>query len=48
VDRRCSGQVGGSLLFVFDHVTRGSPDSFPLFAAADGTLAVATLLLLLR
>jgi hypothetical protein len=37
----------GALLFVFDHVLRGSPDSFLLFAASDGTLAVVTLVALL-
>jgi hypothetical protein len=38
----------GALLFVFDHFTQGSPASFLLFAATDGTLALLTLALLLR
>jgi hypothetical protein len=38
----------GAVLFVADHVMRGSPSSFLLFAATDGTLAVVTLFLLLR
>jgi hypothetical protein len=41
-------KAAGSLLFVFDHFARGSPDSFLLFAATDGTLALATLVLLLQ
>ncbi len=39
---------GGSLLFVADHVLRGSPDVFLLFALTDGTLAVWTLWALRR
>ena len=38
----------GSALFVADHVLHGSPASFLLFAVTDGSLAVATLVLLLR
>ena len=38
----------GAALFVADHVARGSPTSFLLFAVTDGTLAVVTLALLLR
>ena len=38
----------GASLFVADHFLRGSPTSFLLFAASDGTLGVATLALLLR
>ena len=38
----------GAFLFVADHITRGSPPSFLLFAATDGTLALVTLFLLLR
>jgi hypothetical protein len=38
----------GAVLFVADHVLRGSPSSFLLFAATDGGLALVTLLLLLR
>jgi hypothetical protein len=38
----------GAALFVLDHFTEGSPAAFLLFAATDGTLALATLVLLLR
>jgi hypothetical protein len=38
----------GALVFVVDHFTEGSPISFLLFAATDGTLALLTLALLLR
>jgi hypothetical protein len=38
----------GAALFVGDHWLRGSPSSFLLFAATDGTLAVVTALALLR
>lgn len=38
----------GSALFVLDHFQHGSPASFLLFAATDGTLAAVTLALLLR
>ena len=38
----------GSLLFVVDHFANGSPASFLLFAATDGALALATLVLLSR
>lgn len=37
----------GAALFVADHFLRGSPTSFLLFAASDGTLGVVTLVLLL-
>jgi hypothetical protein len=33
----------GAALFVFDYLSRGSPASFLLFAASDGTLAALTL-----
>ncbi len=33
----------GALTFALDYVFRGSPSSFLLFAATDGTLAVLTL-----
>jgi hypothetical protein len=33
----------GALAFVLDHVLRGGPSSFLLFAASDGTLAALTL-----
>jgi hypothetical protein len=38
----------GAALFVLDHFTEGSPAAFLLFAATDGTLALATLALLCR
>jgi hypothetical protein len=38
----------GAVVFVLDYVYRGSPASFLLFAASDGTLALATLIALLR
>jgi hypothetical protein len=38
----------GALLFVLDHFTQGSPSTFLLFAATDGSLALLTLVLLLR
>jgi fermentation-respiration switch protein FrsA (DUF1100 family) len=38
----------GAVLFVADHLLRGSPSSFLLFAVTDGGLAVLTLALLLR
>src|SRR4029450_6800945 len=38
----------GAALFVVDHLLHGSPTSFLLFAACDGTLALLTLLALLR
>ena len=41
-------KAAGSLLFVVDHFARGSPDSFLLFAATDGTLAVITFAMLKR
>jgi hypothetical protein len=34
---------GGAALFILDYVYRGSPASFLLFAASDGTLALWTL-----
>ena len=37
----------GAATFVVDHVLRGSPQSFLLFAACDGVLAIATLFALL-
>jgi hypothetical protein len=38
----------GAALFVADHFLRGSPSSFLLFAATDGTLALVTLAALRR
>jgi hypothetical protein len=37
----------GAALFVADHLLRGSPTSFLLFAVSDGTLGLVTLALLL-
>lgn len=39
---------GGAAVFIADHLLNGSPSSFLLFAATDGTLALVTLLALLR
>jgi hypothetical protein len=38
----------GAATFLLDHVLRGSPASFLLFAASDGALALVTLWALLR
>lgn len=38
----------GAGLFVLDHLAHGSPRAFLLFAATDGTLALLTLVLLVR
>jgi hypothetical protein len=38
----------GAAVFLFDHVTEGSPRSFLLFAASDATLALLTAALLMR
>lgn len=38
----------GASLFVLDHVLRGSPTSFLLFAVSDGALGLLTLALLLK
>ena len=38
----------GSILFILDYLYRGSPASFLLFAAGDGSLALLTLWALLR
>jgi hypothetical protein len=38
----------GAAVFLFDHLLRGSPASFLLFAASDGTLALITLWALAR
>lgn len=38
----------GAVVFVLDHFLSGSPATFLLFAATDGTLAVLTLVLLAR
>jgi len=39
---------GGALMFILDYMLRGSPASFLLFAASDGTLALLTLWALLK
>lgn len=36
----------GAAVFILDYLRRGSPASFLLFAASDGTLAIATLWML--
>src|SRR5262245_11139919 len=36
----------GAALFLWDHLTQGSPSSFLLFVATDGCLALLTLVLL--
>ena len=38
----------GAIMFILDYAFRGSPASFLLFAASDGTLAVITLWALAR
>ncbi len=38
----------GALAFILDYLFRGSPASFLLFAASDGTLALLTFYALLR
>ncbi len=38
----------GALVFLVDHFTQGSPASFLLFVATDGSLALLTLVVLLR
>jgi hypothetical protein len=38
----------GVVVFVADHLLRGSPASYLVFAASDGTLALVTLALLVR
>lgn len=40
-------KFAGAALFLFDYFYRGSPKSFLLFAASDGTLAALTLYALL-
>jgi hypothetical protein len=41
-------KTGGALAFLLDYVFRHSPASFLLFAASDGTLALLTLIALIR
>jgi hypothetical protein len=40
-------KLAGSALFVLDHLMRGSPAAFLLFAVTDGLLGLVTLALLL-
>ena len=47
----CAGVLAkglGAALFLLDHFVNGSPSSFLLFVATDGTLALLTLWLLRR
>jgi hypothetical protein len=47
----CAGVLAkglGAALFVVDHFQRGSPMSFLLFAGSDGSLALLTLVMLVR
>ncbi len=41
-------KLAGAALFVGDHFWRGSPSTFLLFAATDGSIALVTLVALLR
>jgi len=41
-------KLAGSALFIGDHFVRGSPASFLLFAATDGSIGLVTLAALLR
>jgi hypothetical protein len=41
-------KVAGAALFIGDHFLRGSPTSFLLFAATDGSIGLVTLAALLR
>ena len=41
-------KTGGAVTFLLDYVFRHSPGAFLLFAASDGTLAILTLVALLR
>jgi hypothetical protein len=41
-------KIVGAALFIGDHFLRGSPPSFLLFAATDGSIGLATLVALLR
>ena len=41
-------KVTGAALFIGDHFLRGSPSSFLLFAATDGSIGLVTLAALLR
>ena len=41
-------KIAGAALFIGDHFLRGSPTSFLLFAATDGSIGLVTLAALLR
>src|SRR6185436_13650635 len=41
-------KIAGACLFIGDHFLRGSPPSFLLFAATDGSIGLLTLVALLR
>jgi hypothetical protein len=41
-------KIAGAALFIGDHFLRGSPSSFLLFAATDGSIGLVTLLSLLK
>lgn len=41
-------KIFGAALFIGDHFLRGSPSSFLLFAATDGSIGLVTLAALLR
>lgn len=41
-------KLAGAALFVGDHFLRGSPSTFLLFAATDGSIALVTLVALVR
>ena len=41
-------KIVGAALFIGDHFLRGSPSSFQLFAATDGSIGLITLVALLR
>lgn len=41
-------KIVGAALFIADHFLRGSPSSFLLFAATDGSIGLVTLAALLR
>ena len=41
-------KAGGAVLFLLDHLAGRSPQAFLLLALSDGTLALVTLILLLR
>lgn len=41
-------KIVGAALFIGDHFLRGSPSSFLLFAATDGSIGLVTLVALLR